>query len=62
MPRALQGVTFVIPARYFVTVTRGIFLKGVGVEILWPQAVLMTVYAALGIALATSVFRKELSA
>ena len=62
MPRALEGVTFVIPARYFVTVTRGIFLKGVGADILWPQAVLMTVYATVGIALATAVFRKELAA
>ncbi|MDE0082338.1 MAG: ABC transporter permease [Gammaproteobacteria bacterium] len=60
MPRALQGVTFVVPARYFVTVTRGIFLKGVGPEVLWPQAILMAGFAALGLALATAVFRKEL--
>ena len=60
MPRALQGVTFLVPARYFVTVTRGIFLKGVGPEVLWPQAILMTAFAAVGLALATAVFRKEL--
>ncbi|MDE0395092.1 MAG: ABC transporter permease [Gammaproteobacteria bacterium] len=60
MPRALQGVTFVVPARYFVTVTRGIFLKGVGPEVLWPQAILMAAFATLGLALATAVFRKEL--
>lgn len=60
MPRALQGVTFVVPARYFVTVTRGIFLKGIGTEVLWPQAILMTAFAAAGLALATAVFRKEL--
>lgn len=60
MPRALQGVTFVVPARYFVTVTRGIFLKGTGTEVLWPQAILMTAFAAAGLALATAVFRKEL--
>ena len=60
MPRALQGVTFVVPARYFVTVTRGIFLKGVGPEVLWPQAILMAAFATLGLGLATAVFRKEL--
>ena len=62
MPRLLQGVTFLIPARYFVTVTRGIFLKGVGPEVLWPQAVAMLVYAVIGLGLATRFFRKELDA
>jgi ABC-2 type transport system permease protein len=60
MPRPLQAVTFLVPARYFVTVTRGVFLKGVGLEALWPQALLMTLYAVLGLALATRAFRKEL--
>lgn len=60
MPRVLQGVTFLVPARYYVTVTRGIFLKGVGLEALWPQAVLMTLYALVGLGLATHAFRKEL--
>lgn len=60
MPRPLQAFTFLVPARYFVTVTRGIFLKGVGLEALWPQALLMTLYAVLGLALATRAFRKEL--
>jgi ABC-2 type transport system permease protein len=62
MPAALRGVTFLIPARYFVTVTRGIFLKGVGASVLWPQAALMLLYALLGLALATRAFRKELTA
>ncbi len=60
MPRVLQGVTFLIPARYFVTVTRGIFLKGVGAVVLWPEAVLMLLYAVVGLTLATRAFRKEL--
>jgi ABC-2 type transport system permease protein len=61
MPAVLRGVTFLIPARYFVTVTRGIFLKGVGVDVLWPQALLMLLYAVLGLTLATRAFRKELA-
>jgi len=62
MPLVLRGVTYLIPARYYVTVTRGIFLKGVGVSVLWPQAMLMLVYAVLGLTLATRAFKKELAA
>ena len=62
MPVVLRGVTFLIPARYFVTVTRGIFLKGVGAQVLWPQATLMLLYAVLGLTLATRAFKKELAA
>jgi ABC-2 type transport system permease protein len=60
MPGPLRAFTFLVPARYFVTVTRGVFLKGVGFEALWPQAVLMAAYATVGLALATRTFRKEL--
>ncbi len=60
MPRVLQIVTYVVPARYFLVVTRGIFLKGVGVPVLYVQALSMLAYAAVGIALAARVFRKEL--
>ncbi len=60
MPRPLQLLTYLVPARYFLTVTRGIFLKGVGPEVLWPQAWLMVAFAAAGLALAVASFRKEL--
>jgi ABC-2 type transport system permease protein len=60
MPAVLRGVTYLIPARYFITVTRGIFLKGVGLDVLWPQALFMAAFAILGLGLATRVFRKEL--
>ncbi len=61
MPRALQRVTYLIPARYFVTVTRGIFLKGVGVEALWAQGLSMILFAAVGLGLATATFRKRIA-
>jgi ABC-2 type transport system permease protein len=60
MPPVLRGVTYLIPARYFITVTRGIFLKGVGLEVLWPQGLFMAAFAVVGLGLATRVFRKEL--
>lgn len=62
MPTFLRGVTYLIPARYFITVTRGIFLKGVGVSVLWPQALLMLLYAVVGLTLATRAFKKDLEA
>ncbi len=38
MPDVIQPITYLIPLRYFVVILRGIFLKGVGLETLWPQA------------------------
>ncbi|OGI47142.1 MAG: hypothetical protein A2151_09465 [Candidatus Muproteobacteria bacterium RBG_16_65_34] len=60
MPAPLQLLTYLIPARYFIVVTRGLFLKGVGPEALWLQGLLMIVFAALGLGLAIRSFRKEL--
>jgi len=50
-----------VPARYFLVVTRGVFLKGVGFEVLWLQAVLMLAFAIGGLGLALRSFRKELT-
>lgn len=47
MPAAIQVITFIVPARYFIALLRGIFLKGIGLEILWFNAVLLTLYAAV---------------
>lgn len=60
MPPVLQAITYAIPARYFLVVTRGIFLKGVGVEVLYPQGLFMIVFAGVGLGLAIRVFKKEL--
>jgi ABC-2 type transport system permease protein len=48
MPHWLQYLTYLSPLRYFLIVLRGTYLKGVGMDILWPQ---MAAMAALGIAL-----------
>ena len=50
MPQWLQYLTYLSPLRYFLVVLRGTYLKGVGMEILWPQMVAM---GALGISLLT---------
>lgn len=61
MPLVLQGLTYVVPARYFVTVTRGILLKGVGIHTLWIEGVAMVAFASVGLLLATKVFKKEIA-
>ncbi len=45
MPRVIQLVSFIVPARYFMEVARGIFLKGIGVELLWFNLLLLLGYA-----------------
>jgi ABC-2 type transport system permease protein len=61
MPVVLQGITYIVPARYYIGVTRGVFLKGVGLEALWVQGVSMVIFAAAGIGLATIAFRKRIA-
>ena len=39
MPVIIQHATYLIPLRYFLVIVRGIFLKGIGLELLWPQAI-----------------------
>lgn len=60
MPPALRAFTYLVPARYFTVVMRGIFLKGVGIEVLRVQGLLMLAFAAAGLALAVRSFRKEI--
>jgi ABC-2 type transport system permease protein len=47
MPVPIQIITHVAPARYFVTIVRGIFLKGIGLSLLWGQLAFLAVFAIL---------------
>lgn len=47
MPVVIQGLTYLFPGRYFVTISRAIFLKGVGLEIIWFELLLLAAYAGL---------------
>jgi ABC-2 type transport system permease protein len=59
MPHALQIITFVVPARYFLVALRGIVLKGTSIGLLWPQMVALTIYALAMLTLASVRLARE---
>jgi ABC-2 type transport system permease protein len=52
MPVPIQMLTYLIPGRYFIEILRDIYLKGVGLEIIWLNTLLLTIYAVLMVLLA----------
>ncbi|HEX9910050.1 MAG TPA: ABC transporter permease [Desulfatiglandales bacterium] len=60
MPVVLQALTFIVPARYFVEILKGLFLQGVGLTVLWPQVLALVVYAVLILNLARKRFTKRI--
>jgi ABC-2 type transport system permease protein len=60
MPPVLQAITTVIPARYFLVIIRGIFLKGVGLAIIWKELLYLSVFAALMLFASAAKFQKRL--
>jgi ABC-2 type transport system permease protein len=60
MPAPIQAVSHIVVARYFVTILRGIYLKDVGMETLWPQALFLLGFAALILSVAVLKFKKKL--
>jgi ABC-2 type transport system permease protein len=59
MPKPIQAITYVVPARYFMVITRGIFLKGAGLRELWPQLAMLAVYSSLMLLAGIRSFRKS---
>src|SRR4029453_2667959 len=53
MPQWIQSLTYFIPLRYFLVIVRGIFLKGIGLEILWPQALALFTWGMVVLTLAS---------
>ncbi|MDD2557159.1 MAG: ABC transporter permease [Desulfuromonas sp.] len=58
MPSVIQWVTYLNPLRYFLVIVRGIFLKGVGSAVLWPEMVALAVLGTVMLLLAMQRFRK----
>ena len=61
MPVIVQWLTYLNPMRYAMVILRGIFLKGVGMNILWPQVTALAVMGAATLILASRRFRKTLA-
>jgi ABC-2 type transport system permease protein len=60
MPPVVQKLTYVIPLRYYIGITRGIFLKGAGWAELRDETLLLSIFGILILGLATLFFRKQI--
>ena len=58
MPVSVQWLTYGNPLRYFLVIIRGIFLKGVGLSVLWPQMVVLLCMGVVTLWFAMSRFKK----
>jgi ABC-2 type transport system permease protein len=54
-------VSRLIPARYYVTITRGLFLRGIGMDVIWPSLAGLAVFAGAMLTLSVKRFKKELA-
>jgi ABC-2 type transport system permease protein len=60
MPHAIQIVTYAVPVRYYANIIRGIFLRGSGLAVLWPDALALLGIGLFLLTLASLRFRKSL--
>lgn len=59
MPQVIQGVTYLIPARYYIIILRGLFLKGNGIDVMWDEAMFLFIFAFFMFGLAITKFKKK---
>jgi ABC-2 type transport system permease protein len=60
MPALLQGLSYIVPARYFLEIIRGIYLKGTGLATFWPQVLFLVGFAVMMLTISTLRFKKRL--
>ncbi len=60
MPIVIRGITYAVPARYFVALLHGIYSKGVGLDVLALETVFLVIYGAVMVTLANLKFKKRL--
>ncbi|MFN8624645.1 MAG: ABC transporter permease [Candidatus Binatia bacterium] len=60
MPVVIRFVSYWFPGRYFVTAIRGIYLKGVGLSLLWPEALMLLAFSVAIVWLSANRFREQL--
>lgn len=60
MPLPVQWITYLNPLRYFMEIVRGVFLKGSGIDVLWPQMAMLAVIGVSILAFSALRFHKRL--
>jgi len=60
MPAVVQAITYIVPARYFVALVKGIYQRGVGLDVLWRDAVFLLVFCVVVAGAAIGRFKKRL--
>ena len=60
MPHPIRELGLLIPLTYFLQILRGIILKGVGVEVLWPEVLALAAFGVIVFGLSANRFRKTL--
>jgi len=60
MPMPIQWFTHIITARYFVFILRGIYLKDVGLDVLWPEALFLLLFGVIVMTVAVKKFKKQI--
>ncbi|HVO91199.1 MAG TPA: ABC transporter permease [Terriglobales bacterium] len=60
MPAVLQWITYLDPLRYFLVVLRGVYLKGIGLGVLWPQMAAMMIFGVVMLTVSVLRFQKSL--
>lgn len=61
MPPVIQAVTHIFPARYYVTILTGVFLRGVGAQVLWSEAAFLLIYAVFVFLAATRKLKQKVA-
>jgi ABC-2 type transport system permease protein len=61
MPKAVQAITYLVPARYYIVILRGLFLKGRGIDTLWQNSLFLFIFAFVMMGLAIKKFKKKVA-
>jgi ABC-2 type transport system permease protein len=61
MPTIIQAVALIVPARYFINIAKGVFLKGIGLRLLWFDLLLLVIYGAGVFYMATRKLRQKVA-
>ena len=59
MPVAVQAITYLVPARYYIVILRELFLKGTGLDTMWHECLFLAIFATVMLGIAIRKFKKK---